>query len=157
VEVYCQCDHELAARRYNQRARTCHPIHVVTRLTPDMLAGYDRPVCIGELVTVNTALPVDAAAVAAAVRAHLPPPGVARAGRWPVAGKECLATSGDRKLAVDTHRSFTALRLLSQGVIRILIGKILDEPLVPTHDCRSAAESPKGRECVTASDEQGGR
>jgi predicted kinase len=71
VEVYCQCDHALAARRYSQRARTCHPVHVVTRLTPDMLAEYDQPVGIGELVTVNTALPVDVTAVAAAVRAHL--------------------------------------------------------------------------------------
>jgi predicted kinase len=44
VEVYCQCDRGLAARRYNQRARTCHPVHVVTRLTPDLLAEYDRPV-----------------------------------------------------------------------------------------------------------------
>jgi hypothetical protein len=30
VEVYCQCDRALAARRYSQRARTCHPVHVVT-------------------------------------------------------------------------------------------------------------------------------
>jgi hypothetical protein len=36
-----------------------------------MLAEYDRPVGIGELVTVDTAVPVDAAAVAAAVRAAL--------------------------------------------------------------------------------------
>lgn len=71
VEVYCQCDRGLAARRYNQRARTCHPVHVVTRRTPEMPAEYDRPVAIGDLVTVNTALPVDVAAVATAVRAHL--------------------------------------------------------------------------------------
>ena len=43
----------------------------MTSLTPDMLAGYDRPVGIGEVVTVDTAVPVDAAAVAAAVRARL--------------------------------------------------------------------------------------
>ena len=71
VEVYCRCDLELAARRYNQRAPTCHPVHVVTRLTPGMLAEYDRPVGIGNLVTVDTARPVDLAAVAAAVRTHL--------------------------------------------------------------------------------------
>jgi hypothetical protein len=46
-------------------------VHVVTSLTPDMLAEYDRPVGIGEVVTVDTAVPVDAAAVAAAVRARL--------------------------------------------------------------------------------------
>jgi hypothetical protein len=36
-----------------------------------MLADYGQPVGIGELVTVNTALPVDVTAVAAAVEAHL--------------------------------------------------------------------------------------
>jgi hypothetical protein len=71
VEVYCRCDPGLAARRYRDRARTGHPVHVVTSLTPDMLAEYDRPVGIGEVITVDTAGPVDAAAVAAAVRACL--------------------------------------------------------------------------------------
>jgi hypothetical protein len=71
VEVYCRCDPGLAARRYRDRVRTRHPVHVVTRLTPAMLAEYDRPVGIGEVVTVDTAAPVDAAAVAAAVRALL--------------------------------------------------------------------------------------
>jgi len=71
VEVYCRCDPGLAARRYRDRARTRHPVHVVTSLTPDMLAEYDRPVGIGQLITVDTAVPVDAAAVAAAVRACL--------------------------------------------------------------------------------------
>jgi hypothetical protein len=46
-------------------------VHVVTSLTPDMLAEYDRPVGIGEVITVDTAVPVDAAAVAAAVRVYL--------------------------------------------------------------------------------------
>ena len=45
-------------------------MHVVTSLTPDMLAEYDRPVGIGEVITVDTAVPVDAAAVAA-VRVYL--------------------------------------------------------------------------------------
>ena len=71
VEVYCRCDPGLAARRYRDRARTRHPVHVVSSLTPEMLAEYDRPVGIGEVVTVDTAAPVDAAAVAAAVRARL--------------------------------------------------------------------------------------
>jgi hypothetical protein len=56
-------------------------VHVVTSLTPDMLAEYDRPVGIGELVTVDTTVPVDAAVVAAAVRARLlSSPGAGRAG-----------------------------------------------------------------------------
>jgi len=71
VEVYCRCDPGLAARRYRDRARGRHPVHVVSRLTPEMLAEYDRPVGLGEVVTVDTAGPVNAAAVAAAVRARL--------------------------------------------------------------------------------------
>jgi hypothetical protein len=64
VEVWCQCDPELAARRYNDRARTCHPIHVQASGPPDVRAEYG----IGKLVTVDTAIPVDVVAVAAAVR-----------------------------------------------------------------------------------------
>ena len=71
VEVHCRCDPGLAARRFRDRAGTRHPVHLVTSLTPDMLAEYDRPVGIGEVITVDTAVPVDAAAVATAVRARL--------------------------------------------------------------------------------------
>jgi predicted kinase len=71
VEVYCQCDPQLAARRYNDRARTCHPIHVLASVPPDVRAEYAQPVGIGELITVNTAIPVDVTAVATAVRTHL--------------------------------------------------------------------------------------
>jgi hypothetical protein len=74
VEVHCACDRGLAARRYNDRARTCHPIHVLATVPADVRAEYDRPVGIGKLVTVNTATPVDVPAVAAAVRAHLSRP-----------------------------------------------------------------------------------
>ena len=69
VEVNCACPPELAARRYAERAATCHPVHVVTSLPPELLAEYDRPVGVGDLITVDTAGPVDAAAVAARVRA----------------------------------------------------------------------------------------
>lgn len=72
VEVYCQCDPQLAARRYNDRAGTRHAIHVVASIHPDVCAEYDQPVGIGKLVTVNTAISVDVMAAAAAVRAHLP-------------------------------------------------------------------------------------
>lgn len=74
VEVYCACDPALAARRYNDRARTCHPIHVLASVPADVRAEYDRPVGIGKLVRVNTATPVDVPAVATAVRAQLPRP-----------------------------------------------------------------------------------
>jgi predicted kinase len=72
VEVYCECDPELAARRYNDRARTGHPIHVQASVPPEVRAGYDQPVGVGKLVTVDTTIPVDVTAVAAAVLAHLP-------------------------------------------------------------------------------------
>ena len=69
VEVNCACPPELAARRYAERAATCHPVHVVTSLPPELLAEYDRPVGVGDLITADTAGPVDVAAVAARVRA----------------------------------------------------------------------------------------
>lgn len=72
VEVYCDCPPEIAARRCDQRAASCHPVHVVTSLPPDVRAEFDRPVGVGEVVTVDTSAPVDPAAVAAAVRAHWP-------------------------------------------------------------------------------------
>ncbi len=71
VEVNCVCPPGLAARRYAERAAASHPVHVVTRLTPDMLAEYDRPVGIGEVITVDTTVPVDIAALAGRVRAGL--------------------------------------------------------------------------------------
>ena len=66
VEVHCACPPELALKRYN--ARVTHPVHVVTTLQLEAMAEYDRAVGIGALVTVDTAVPVDVNAVAAAVR-----------------------------------------------------------------------------------------
>jgi hypothetical protein len=43
-------------------------VHVVTTVQLETMAEYDRPVGIGALVTVDTAIPVDVTAVAAAVR-----------------------------------------------------------------------------------------
>jgi len=67
VEVYCACPPALAVERYN--ARVDHPVHAVTTLPLAAMAEYDRPVGIGTLVTVDTTVPVDVRAVAAAVRA----------------------------------------------------------------------------------------
>jgi predicted kinase len=72
VEVYCECDPELAAHRYSDRARTCHPIHVQASVLPEVRAEYDQPVGIGKLVTVDTAIPVDVTTVNAAVRGICP-------------------------------------------------------------------------------------
>jgi hypothetical protein len=68
-EIYCQCDPGLAARRYNDRAATCHPIHVLASIPADVRAEYDQPVGIGTLVTVNTATPW---ASTIGTRAHSP-------------------------------------------------------------------------------------
>jgi hypothetical protein len=43
-------------------------VHVVTSLSPDLLAEFDRPVGIGDLITVDTTGPVDVAALADQVR-----------------------------------------------------------------------------------------
>jgi predicted kinase len=77
VEVNCVCPPELAARRYADRAAARHPVHVLTRLTPEMLAEFDRPMGIGELITVDTTAPVDVAALAGQVRARLRAPDLA--------------------------------------------------------------------------------
>jgi predicted enzyme related to lactoylglutathione lyase len=74
VEVYCRCDPHVAARRYDDRAETCHPIHVVTTLTAAARAEYDQPVGLGQLITVNTEHKVDLPEIAAAVRARLAAP-----------------------------------------------------------------------------------
>lgn len=73
VEVHCACPPALASRRYSERARTQgrHPIHTVHDLSPDLLAEFDRPMGVGELLTVDTGAPVDIAAVAAQVRLRL--------------------------------------------------------------------------------------
>jgi predicted kinase len=74
VEVNCSCPAALAADRYNARAVARHPVHVVSRLTPEQLAEYDRPIGIGSLISVDTAGAVDVAELASAIRALLPAP-----------------------------------------------------------------------------------
>lgn len=74
VVVNCVCPPELAARRYAERAATCHPVHVVTSLPPDQMASCDQPAGIGELITVDTTALVDLVALADLVRARLRAP-----------------------------------------------------------------------------------
>ncbi len=74
IEVYCHCPPALAAERYARRAKTGNRdsrTHVVTALTDEMLAEFDTPMGLGELVTVDTSTPVDVAGVGARVRALL--------------------------------------------------------------------------------------
>ena len=68
VEVHCLCPPELAVARYN--ARVTHPVHVLTTLPLEAMAEYDQPVGIGDLVTVDTTVPIDLRAVAARVRGY---------------------------------------------------------------------------------------
>ena len=65
---HCACPAELAATRYNTRAR--HPVHNMAHASVEALAEWDRPVGIGALVTVDTTAPVDVTAIAARVRRH---------------------------------------------------------------------------------------
>ncbi|HUD39844.1 MAG TPA: AAA family ATPase [Streptosporangiaceae bacterium] len=67
VEVYCHCPLDVAMARYAERASACHPVHVVTSLTPEFMADFDRPVGLGDLIDVDTTAPVDVAAVAQAI------------------------------------------------------------------------------------------
>jgi predicted kinase len=72
VEVHCACPPELAVKRYNTRTR--HPVHVLTTLDLGAMAEFDRPVGIGSLITVDTTMPVNVPALAAALRTHLAAP-----------------------------------------------------------------------------------
>ena len=73
IEVHCWCPPALA-ERYAVRARSGTRdlrTHAVTALTDEMLAEFDTPMGLGELVTVDTSTPVDVARVARQVRALL--------------------------------------------------------------------------------------
>ena len=59
IEINCVCPADELARRFAQRARTAHPAHPLTELTPDLLAEYDRPMGIGQVIEVDTSAPVD--------------------------------------------------------------------------------------------------
>ncbi len=72
AEVYCDCPAAVAASRFAGRAGSGrHPVHVNPTVTLAELAEYDRPLGIGELITVDTTIGVDVPAVAALVRAAL--------------------------------------------------------------------------------------
>jgi hypothetical protein len=72
VEVHCACPAALAARRFAERAAGGrHPVHVNPAVTLAELAEYGRPLGVGELVTVDTTVPVNVPALAALVRAGL--------------------------------------------------------------------------------------
>jgi predicted kinase len=76
VEVYCQCPPAICSRRFAERAPR-HPAHVLDRLSDGLLAEFDGPVGLGDLVTVDTTSPVDVGPLAARIRRLLarPAPG----------------------------------------------------------------------------------
>ncbi len=80
VEVYCDCPIDLATARYNGRAATRHPVHVVDTLTAELAAEFDQPVGLGELVVVDTSGPVDVGVVVDEVLARFEGSGVAGSG-----------------------------------------------------------------------------
>lgn len=67
VEVNCWCPPDLLMRRFHERAKTAHPAHGLTDLSPEMVAEFDVPVGIGAVLRVDTSHPVDVQAIAAEV------------------------------------------------------------------------------------------
>jgi predicted kinase len=77
VEVHCVCPPEVAADRFRRRARAGSRdlrTHPLTSLSPELLAEFDGPMGLGDVVAVDTTGPVDVAALAVRVAALLPPP-----------------------------------------------------------------------------------
>lgn len=62
----------LATARYNGRAATRHPVHVVDTMSAELAAEFDQPIGLGELVVVDTSVPVDVARVVDKVLARFP-------------------------------------------------------------------------------------
>jgi predicted kinase len=73
VVVSCMCPIAVAMDRYANRRVSRHPIHTETLRNPgpDYFAQWNRPMGIGELIAVDTTLPVDVCDLAVEVRAKL--------------------------------------------------------------------------------------
>ena len=74
IEVHCECPPDLAADRYNTRARTSlrdPQAHPLTSVTLEMLAEFDGPMGLGEVISVDTTSPVDVNLLAAEVSAFI--------------------------------------------------------------------------------------
>lgn len=67
IEIYCVCPADELSRRFAARARTAHAAHPLTELPADLLAEYDRPMGVGQLIEIDTTRPVDLAELAARV------------------------------------------------------------------------------------------
>jgi predicted kinase len=71
VEVRCECPADLAKARYAARAGIGHPAQRHMALDDERLALYARPIGVGDIITVDTSLPVDLDSVAGQVRLKL--------------------------------------------------------------------------------------
>ncbi|WP_165186772.1 AAA family ATPase [Caulobacter soli] len=71
VEIHCDCGPAEAARRFARRAAATghHAAHPLKALSPEILAEYDIPVGVGQVIRVDTREPVDVAKLAARVEA----------------------------------------------------------------------------------------
>lgn len=59
VEVHCVCPADELARRFAARAATAHAAHPLTALSAADIAEFDRPMGVGDVVEVDTTVPVD--------------------------------------------------------------------------------------------------
>lgn len=68
VEVYCTCPMPEAIRRFKARGTAgVHPAHPWRLMDDDAFAEFDRPIGVGDLITVDTTRPVDIDRIAAEV------------------------------------------------------------------------------------------
>jgi len=61
VEVFCWCPPDIAQQRYAERSEGSdhHPAHVTPLLTAELLAEFDQPMKVGDLIELDTTLQVD--------------------------------------------------------------------------------------------------
>ncbi len=59
VEVFCWCSPGEARRRYADRSAHRHPAHVLTTMSPELLAEFDEPMRASAAVSINTEAPID--------------------------------------------------------------------------------------------------
>jgi hypothetical protein len=71
VEVRCCCPDAELLRRFAERARTSHPVHVQKTLPPESLEPYRFPLGVGPVIDVDTSHPVDLPALAHHLRHFL--------------------------------------------------------------------------------------
>lgn len=74
LEVFCDCPPDEAARRFAHRASTerHHAAHALKAIPLQVLAEYNRPIGLSEVITVDTTRPVEIPALLQAIRKHWP-------------------------------------------------------------------------------------